>query len=272
MVVDLSRELIESSVRGRFGRPFRFFESTDSTNERALEWLAEGAPEGALVAADQQTSGRGRRDRRWLADPGEGLLFSLVLRPTSRPALELLTTSLGVAVAEVVETLFALDARIKWPNDVTVGSKKIAGILVETRSGGDAAGGCVAGIGINVRTDVNRLPAEVASRATSILAALGPRAAHTSMERHLLLGAFLARFEEVYDALDDEGGRTDVVSRAALRSEVLGRSVLVRLADGGRVEGPATGLGASGELHVQTGSGEVSLRAGEVERLREADG
>lgn len=270
MVGDLSRELIESSVRGRFGRPLRFFESTDSTNERALEWLLEGAPEGALVVADQQTSGRGRRDRQWLSAPGEGLLFSLVLRPVSRSALELLTTSLGVVVAEVVESLFAVDARIKWPNDVTVGAKKIAGILVESRTRDDGPSGSVAGIGVNVRTDVTRLPAEVASRATSILAALGPRAAHTPLERHLLLGAFLARFEEVYYKLGSEGGRTDVVSRAALRSEVLGRSVLVRLADGGRVEGVATGLGTSGELHVQTETGEVPLRVGEIERLRDA--
>ena len=259
-------------MRGRFGRPLRFFDSTDSTNQRALEWLLEGAPEGAVVVADHQTSGRGRRGRQWLSAPGEGLLFSLILRPPSSSALELLTTALGVALAEVVETLFALDARIKWPNDVTVASKKIAGILVESRTDGSGAGVCAAGVGVNVRTDVSRLPTEVALRATSIVTAVGPRVAATPVARHVLLGAFLARFQEIYDELDDESGRTDIVSRAALRSEVLGRSVVVRLADGGRVEGKAVGLGTAGELHLETENGNVILRAGEIERLREANG
>ncbi|MDQ3954144.1 MAG: biotin--[acetyl-CoA-carboxylase] ligase [Actinomycetota bacterium] len=270
MVGDLSRELIESSVRGRFGRPVRLYHSTDSTNERALEWLGEGAPEGALVVADYQSAGRGRRGRQWVASPGEGLLFSLILYPRGA-ALELLTTSIGVAVSEIVEATYNLAARIKWPNDVTVNSKKLAGILVESRSSGGNPQGCVAGIGVNVSTGADGFADELETSATSIRLEL-KGADRKTLSRATLLSGFLLRFEEIYRSLESHEGRGDVLARAAARSDVLGHEVVVRLADGSRTTGLATGLGPLGELRLRTDAGEQSLRAGEVERLREADG
>src|SRR5919109_1429219 len=133
-VNDLSRARLDRLLTGRFGKPYMLHATTGSTNDDALAWAARGAPEGALVAAEHQTAGRGRWDRRWLSRPGASLLFSVLLRP-ERPAsaLGLLTTAAGVAVAEGIEEACGLPCGLRWPNDVTAGGRKLAGVLVETR-------------------------------------------------------------------------------------------------------------------------------------------
>jgi BirA family transcriptional regulator, biotin operon repressor / biotin---[acetyl-CoA-carboxylase] ligase len=266
---DLSAASIEASLSGRFGRPLRYLDVTDSTNEQALGWLTEGAPEGALVVADRQTAGRGRRGRIWQAQAGEALLFSLVLRPSGRSTvLELLTTTLGVACADAIEAACGLPVTLKWPNDVTIEGRKLAGILVESRLRGGVVEGVVAGVGINVRLG-HELDDALVAQATSIAAEAESQQGVTVPSRPDLLAAVLEKFEALYSNLSTDGGRADVVARATARSEVLGRVVIVRFADGSTIEGTAKELTSSGALAIETGGGATTIVGmGEIEQLR----
>jgi BirA family biotin operon repressor/biotin-[acetyl-CoA-carboxylase] ligase len=137
------------------GRPLFFYKAIGSTNDRALELAREGVPHGALVVADEQTRGRGRAGRSWITRPGTGLAFSLLIRPGDG-ALALHSLSLNVLGAlAVVEQLKARggDASIKWPNDVLLKGRKVAGILTEAAWLGEKLECAVLGIGINVRPE-----------------------------------------------------------------------------------------------------------------------
>lgn len=258
----LSAAAIEAAVTGRLGRPCRFLETIDSTNAEALRWSAEGAPEGSLVAADHQTAGRGRMGRRWLSQPGDSLLFSLVLRPDGRTRRALLTTALGIACTETVRALAEVEAGLKWPNDVVIGGRKVAGILVEGRVSGDAIETAVAGIGINCRFS-SQPPGEIAATATSIADETG-----ATPDRLSLLTDFLDRFERLYERLNHPAAASHVVDRATALSVVLGRAVSVRFATGRVVDGVAERLTSDGGLIVRSGTDLVEARAGEIEHLR----
>jgi BirA family biotin operon repressor/biotin-[acetyl-CoA-carboxylase] ligase len=261
MASDLSDELLAQHLTGAFGWPRRVYDSIDSTNTEALRWAEKGAPEGALVAADHQTSGRGRRGRSWVSLPGRAVLFSLVLRPAPGPTLQLLTTAMGVGVAEAVESLTGVPAQIKWPNDVTVEGRKLAGILVETRLMGGDVDAAVAGIGINLYAP----PGEVGAGATS-LATEAEGVGGRVPSRAELLGAATGAVEAVYALLPQH--LDEVVERARARSAVLRRAVVVRLADGRALEGRATDLLDDGALALRVGGRVVRIDAGEVEYLR----
>jgi BirA family biotin operon repressor/biotin-[acetyl-CoA-carboxylase] ligase len=249
----------------RFGSPRRDLDVTGSTNTDALAWAERDAPEGALVVAEHQTAGRGRWGRRWESVPGASLLFSLVLRP-QQPAgeLALLTTALGVAVAEGVDRASGLDCRLKWPNDVNASGRKLAGVLVETRLSGPTVAVAVAGVGINL--DWPEVPAELAERATSVGAELRRLGRPAAVDRAAVLGEVLYCFEQLYPAVTQSP--RDVLERATGRSEILGRDVTIRLSDGSVLEGRATRLLAGGELEVASPAGPVSVDAGEIERVR----
>ncbi|HEV3473201.1 MAG TPA: biotin--[acetyl-CoA-carboxylase] ligase, partial [Actinomycetota bacterium] len=159
----LSKEAVAAARRGRFGHVIRYFDDTASTNTEALEWAMNEAPEGALVVADHQTGGRGRWGRSWFSIPGKLLQFSLILRPQIQLDRHgLLTGGLGVACAEAIETTTGLPARVKWPNDVVVESRKIVGMLVETQTMGAAISAAICGIGVNVSLQRDDLPDEIA--------------------------------------------------------------------------------------------------------------
>lgn len=270
MSPDLSAQSIDAELSGRLGRSLTFLETTDSTNERALELLATGAAEGSMVVADHQTTGRGRRGRSWESPPGSGLLFSLVLRPGSPEALEILTTALGVATAEAIEQATGVAPELKWPNDVTVAGRKLAGILVESRLSGGTIEGAVAGMGVNVTWPPTEHDDD-GLNATSIVALAAQDAAIAVPDRAVLLGAVLKRFELLYDDLTFAETRSDVVRRATDRSETLGRDISVRFADGSSVEGRALDLTATGALRLKTPDGAIKvLNVGETERLRPA--
>ena len=181
----LSPEAVVPRLRGRFGRPYEHVESTPSTQLL----LAADAPEGALVAAEAQTEGRGRLGRRWLAPAGTSLLCSLQLRPDV-PG-EHLPELTGVAALAVAETVAAVgvEPELKFPNDVLVGGRKLAGVLAEAREGR-----VVLGIGINVNVVEEALPREVDTPPTSLLVETG-----RELDRAELLVDLLARFERRYD-------------------------------------------------------------------------
>jgi BirA family biotin operon repressor/biotin-[acetyl-CoA-carboxylase] ligase len=268
---DLSTAALETALRGRLGRPFRCYGAIGSTNAEALAWAAAGAPEGALVIADHQTEGRGRRGRRWLSRPGSALQFSVVLRPRlPAGSLGRLTTALGVACAAGLERAAAIPVRLKWPNDVTVGGRKVAGILVEARLVAGGADAVVAGIGINVHWDERELPSELRGTATSVSIEMRRRAGRGGIARAELLAAVLEELASRYERLGEPGAFAAVVEEAARRSEVLGKQVIVRLDDGRTLEGLATRLQPSGGLEVDAGGVKHVLEVGEIERFRAA--
>lgn len=244
-----------------------------STNDRAAALAAEGAPEGSLVVAARQTGGRGRLGRGW-ASPEGGLYLSLVLRPDDAMLRRLPATLLaGVAVAEAADRfLSGTRADLKWPNDVHVGGKKLAGILGELSK--DARGHVlVLGVGVNVATDLAALPDDVRGLATSLShlrAHLGD--GHVPPFEDVLV-AFLERFTAHWGAVKRGGGAT-ILALASGRMPLLGKPVRVRLP--GRVlEGTASGLNATGGLVVEVRGEDGQPRretvlAGEVEEVRGA--
>jgi BirA family biotin operon repressor/biotin-[acetyl-CoA-carboxylase] ligase len=178
----------------------------------------------------------------------------------------LLTTALGVVVAEGIEATHGLRAGLKWPNDVTVSRLKLAGILVETRAARSQLELAVAGVGINVAWPCDDFPAELAARATSISCALERAGRSRAATRADLLGAILRGLDPVLEVM--ERGGDELAERASDRSDVLGRHVVVRLADGNVTEGEALRLLPSGALEIRAAGRTRALTAGEIERVR----
>lgn len=263
---ELSDAVLEQTLGSGMGRPFRFIEQVGSTNTEALTWAREGAPEGALVTTDHQTSGRGRLTRSWVSVPGRLLQFSVILRP--RLALDqmgLVTTALGVACAEAIEQLTGLKPTIKWPNDVRIGGRKVAGILVETRLVGSSLDVAVAGMGVNVGWSSDEIPSELSGQATSVRAEL-EGTGRPAPSRAVLLREVIDAFEGCYRFLPHNA--PGLIESASERSDVLGREVVVALSDDATISGTAIRLLAAGELELATEQGRRRLSVGEVQRLR----
>lgn len=229
--------------------------SVASTMDEIARMASLGAAEGLVVVADEQTAGRGRGGRPWHAPPGAGLLFSVLLRPYV-PAGRLSTLSLvaGVAVAEAMEQL-GLCPRLKWPNDVWLDGKKVAGVLVQSRVG-PAGLTAILGIGINVNVDPKLLP----PGATSISEAIGG-----TMPRDDLLHALLRRLDAAYLAFGSDRGRPDLTGwtqRAALLGEQ------ARVVDGSTVHtGEMRGIDDDGALLLQEADGRtIRIVAGDLTR------
>ncbi len=184
---DLSPAAVEPLLRGRLGRPYRFLEATPSTQRL----LGEDEPEGATVAADHQTAGRGRLGRSWEAPPGRALLFSVLLRP--RLPMERwpeLSAVAGEAAAAALRAETGLFAVLAYPNDVLIEGRKVVGVLPEA-----SPGRVVLGIGVNVNQTAEELPAHAVKPPTSLRLELG-----RELERAPLLAALLWELERGYDA------------------------------------------------------------------------
>jgi BirA family biotin operon repressor/biotin-[acetyl-CoA-carboxylase] ligase len=226
------------------GHPRVHLRLVDSTNERARQLAGQGVPHGTLVTASEQTAGRGRQGRSWSAPAGRALLCSVVVRDPPR----LLPLAAGVAVADVVER--ALDrARplLKWPNDVLVDGRKVAGILVEGRP---QEGWAVVGMGVNVALRTEDFPAEL--RETAGTLGLGPEALDSVLE------ALMGRLAHWIGAAPEA-----ILEAVRLRDAL--RDQPVRWAGG---HGRAAGLDDDGRLLVVTDGGPVALDAGEVHLVR----
>ena len=231
------------------GAPRVHHRVTDSTNARARELAIAGAPHGTLVTAAEQTAGRGRQGRTWVAPAGRALLMSLLVRGLDRRHA-LLPLAAAVAVCEACEELAAVECEIKWPNDVWIAGRKVAGILLEGRP---QEGWAVLGIGLNVGTTGDEFPEELAETATSLRVSGGKE---VGVEQ--ALAALLSALEL---RLDDEPAATLAAWRR--RDALEGRHV--RWQDG---DGTAAGLDDNGALIVETSGGRVALDAGEVHLLR----
>lgn len=213
-----------------------------------------GCAEGAVVLADEQTAARGRFDRRWMGGPDDNVAFSAVLRPElSRLSQLNMAATLGVASA--VERLAGVEATVKWPNDVRIGGKKLAGILIETAMDAGGLKHAVLGIGINVNLDVSAYP-QIAGTATSLMAETG-----SPLDRVDVLRAVLEDVDDRYVEVRGGGSLTD---RWASRLDTLGSTVRVRWRDSEMV-GRATGVDDEGNLLLTGPDGSVRTAiAGEV--------
>jgi BirA family biotin operon repressor/biotin-[acetyl-CoA-carboxylase] ligase len=217
------------------GRPRVHHRRTGSTNERARELATSGAPHGTLVTAGEQTSGRGRQGRTWVAPPGGAVLMSIVLRRFNA----LLSLTAAVAVCDALP----LPALVKWPNDVWVEGRKVAGILVEGRP---LEGWAVLGIGINVSD--SEFPPEFRDAATSL------RGEGFNGSNEEVLGLLLASLDRWL-----ERPAPEVLAAWRALDALLGAEV--RWAAGG---GRAAGVNEAGALLVDTATGRIALDAGEV--------
>jgi len=238
----------------------RYFDSLGSTNDEALAWATSGARDMSLIVSDEQTMGRGRYDRPWFTPPGSALAFSLILHPSAdeRPHLSRLVGLAALSIAKSLQTR-GLYPEVKWPNDVLLNRRKVAGVLIELVWSGEDVENVVLGIGVNITkrsipsTDILRFPA-------------------TSLED--ALGRPVERAEVLYDILD-----AFITLRPQLGTDALikqwesvlayqGRQVQVDMGGGQMVTGRVVGLESDGSLKLREENGKsVTVRFGDV-RLR----
>ncbi len=169
----LSLRQIQNRLAALPLKDIRFQEITGSTNDDALNWLSEGAEHSSLIVADEQTSGRGRMQRRWITRKGTALAFTLIFRPNLLSSLSLYAPLGGIAVSRAMETLYEIRPEIKWPNDVLLERKKVCGILAEASWEGDNLNGVALGIGINIASSSVRHDDDFLFPAVSLEDALG---------------------------------------------------------------------------------------------------
>lgn len=246
---DLERALAAAGIEA----PARWEEVTGSTNAVALTQAAEGTPEWSLVAAGRQRQGRGRLGRTWHAEPGDALLFSLVLRPDLEPSRAgLLPLLAGAVMAEAASISSGLPVRCKWPNDLLIGRAKAGGILAESELLAGALRHVVIGVGVNLRP-----PPDVPDAA-----ALG-----ADVDPMDLLTRFLTGLHAAYRP-SAPGFADGVVARWSAVSATLGREVSASRSDGAQLQGRAASLDDRGGLVVDTADGPATVAFGEILHLR----
>ncbi len=253
---DLLSRLDEASLL----REIVVFEKTGSTNDVAARLGQEGAPEGLVIFAEKQTSGRGRLGRRWEAARGLGLLFSLLLRP-ELPLRDWtrLTTWAAVAVARGIEDAAGpgFRAAVKWPNDILTDGLKIAGTLIETQIDAGGRPFAVAGFGVNINQEAADFPAALQGKAGSLRMALG-----RSLDRQGVAAAILRRLDAAYVGIGS--GFQEMVAAAQARSCLMG--CLIEISGAGTQEkGTVEGLNGEGALLIRRADGtQTAILGGEV--------
>ena len=252
---------------GRLASTVRYFETIGSTNDEAAKPPAPSLqpPEGLVVVADEQTSGRGRRGHTWWSPAGSGLYVSVVLMPAAARvdparAITLLTLAAGVALAEGIEQATRLRVDLKWPNDLHVTRRKLGGILAESSGAGAATDTVVVGYGINVRATA--FPPELGDRATSLESELG-----RAVDRHLLLAETLSALSQRYEDL--LAGRFDAILDAWRRlapAAAGARVAWTTKTEAGTVTvaGVTAGIDDLGALLVRVGDKVERIVSGEV--------
>ncbi|WP_043620837.1 biotin--[acetyl-CoA-carboxylase] ligase [Nonomuraea candida] len=234
-------------------------DSTGSTNADLARAAKDGAPEGTVLVAEAQQAGRGRLGRSWSAPARSGLTFSIVLRPAVPVAAQgWLSLLYGVAAASAVRRLAEVEVGLKWPNDLLIDERKLAGVLAERSD--DAV---VIGMGMNVTLRPEELPVETATSLAIEKAAC--------LDRDPLLRAVLREVESHYRDWTEAGGDADASGlRAAYlaASATVGRQVRVELPGGRALTGRATGVDHAGHLQVESGGERHTLSAGDVVHVR----
>ena len=239
------RDGLATSVFGQ--RDIEYCKTLGSTNIRAKELAERGAAEGTLIIAEVQTEGRGRRGRSWLSPAGHGIYATLILRPTMSPAgAPRITLMTAVAVAEAILSLSELDVKIKWPNDIMVKGKKLAGILTEISTEMDSINYIVVGLGLNVNTP--DFPRELEKRATSMLIET-----EKNFSRIKLLRAYLEQFEKYYKLFTSNHFRL-IMKRWKELTEIIGQEIIVDVI-GQSHSGKVIDIDDDGVLIIEDGKG-----------------
>lgn len=266
----MDQQILETQLAGLSLGEIRYFDTIDSTNNYAVEWASDGAPDAALVIADEQTAGRGRGNRNWFTPPGAALAFSLILRPELPELRGHITriTGLGaLGVSRALRRIYDLPAEIKWPNDVIIRGRKVCGILAEAAWVGDKLSAVILGIGINVAsTSVppDNWPGhhERPFVAGSIEGALGK-----PVDRIPFLCTILAEMLELLPRLAEP----NFIQAWREKLAFLGDWVQVIASETEVHEGQVTGLSEDGSLMLRLRSGEqITLQVGEI-HLRPVD-
>ena len=170
-----------------FGRAVHYFEEVASTQDQARQLAENGAEEGTLVTAEAQVGGRGRRGRLWISPPSTGIYLSLILRPDIEPfKIAQIPIVVGIGVCESIAQVTGLNSRLKWPNDVLIEGKKVAGILTEMSAEPDRVHYIIVGIGINVNTPASSLPGDLQATATSLFEAAGHYVSRRALVQKML--------------------------------------------------------------------------------------
>jgi BirA family biotin operon repressor/biotin-[acetyl-CoA-carboxylase] ligase len=240
------------------GREIIHFDRIDSTNRVASELAREGAPEGTVVIAEEQTSGRGRLGRTWLVPPNSSILMSILLRPSIPPSQAFsLTAIASVGLVRAIRRTTGLQARIKWPNDIYLEGKKAAGVLTEVSADQDRLRYAIVGIGLNVNWDPEAYP-EIRDTATSLGAVSRKR-----VSRSELLKAILEGMDDLYAALG-RGEQTGIHAQWKAASLVLGRPVRI-IAFDATEEGIVEEISEDGTLLLRDSEGRLKrIVAGDV--------
>ena len=251
----LPEELTWDLSTRRVGRRVHAYESADSTMDIAHRLAAAGEPEGSVVVAEGQQKGRGRMGRAWLSPKGKGIYCSILLRPPlALSEVSRVTLLAAVAVARAIQEVTGIEPQIKWPNDVMVDSKKVAGILTELSGELNRVNYCVVGVGLNVNTPARHLP----PHGTSLAEELGAKVDRVKLARALFL-----QMDRLYGEFLERGIQP-VLEEWRRFAGFLGRRIRVE-AQGRRVDGQALDVDESGALLVRTDTGLIeSVSAGDV--------
>ena len=258
MGVEVKR-ICDGRVGQRLGGKIHYFSVIDSTNVYARRLAEQGAPEGVVVVADTQTQGRGRLGRRWISPPHSNLYLSVILRPQLPPVhAPQVTLMAAVALAETIESFVSISPAIKWPNDILVHGKKLAGILTELSCGPDCVDFVILGIGVNVNFPPSEMPSDIRERATSIFGVTQKK-----VSREAFLRRLIHDLDRCYGELEELGFGA-LAPRWEAHFGFRGRRVRVELLDQ-VVVGRAKGIDRDGALILEGDDGSVQrVLAGDV--------
>ena len=239
------------------------FESLDSTNRYILDQARLGAKEGLVVVADEQVKGRGRLQRSWYSPKGRSLSASILFDNEGTISdAQILVKVVSLAMSSALKALYVLKVGVKWPNDLEVESKKLAGVLAEVVSYGPKTQ-IVVGIGVNLGQSVEELAA--LNRPATSVALERPDLSYVSSSE--LLDTFLSSVCTLYSVVRSEGGKRRITESYRDQCTTLGKRVEVRLPFGQVIDGTAVDLGEDGELIVDTSSERLLVSAGDVAHL-----
>jgi BirA family biotin operon repressor/biotin-[acetyl-CoA-carboxylase] ligase len=258
----LSEQIKDGLTTKWLGRIIYFHDAVESTNLLAIELAQQGAPEGTVVLADQQLGGRGRGSRSWHSPAGVGIYCSIVLRPkTAAAKAQFITLMAGVSIVKAIARCTGLSPRVKWPNDVLINERKVAGILLESRMSGRQIDHSVIGFGINVNNGSADLPEDIRVKASSLLMEL-----RKPVDRGTLLIDIFSELERLYHVFQDEDFPI-ILEQWRQSSSTLGQKVRIWQKDEA-TEGIAVDLSEDGGLVVRLEGGKQTvIHAGDVEHL-----
>lgn len=254
-MIGIEMTLSHSILLRKLACPFKYFERVESTNDVAKAWLAAGAPEGAVVIANEQTRGRGRHGRSWETPPNAALALSLILKPEAAQ-LPRLNMVAALGVYDLAEEVGCKGVGVKWPNDVQIDGKKVCGVLPEALWQDDRLIGAALGIGVNVRADFTHTP--LSDRAISLEDGAGRR-----LDRAELIAALIFKIERWRQQITAPALFTNWKSRLT----TLGQAVAI-----GNIRGVAIDVLSDGSLLIRDKGGRIHQTDSGMLQLINAEG